>query len=147
MKSNAVIRQRVFYENVKKYLPFIIAMVFIVVVFQPYRTKLNHEWFGIVMMFIGIILLFEYIEKSRTRRSKKWAATHNSKLVHILKFSLFYGLPISLTIIFLIRKKVELLYSFLFIALSLIIIFGWIGLLDWNNCNKEFLKTKYKVNL
>jgi len=61
--------------------------------------------------------------------------------------SLFYGLPISLTIIFLIRKNVELLYSFLFIALPIIIIFGWIGLLDWNNCNKEFLKTKYKVNL
>ncbi len=130
----------------KKYLPFIIVLVF-GVLFNPYRSKLSYEWVGIVLTFVGIILLFEYIEKSRVRRIINWNAKTNSKFLHILKFIIFYGLPISFIIIFIIHKKAELLYSFLFIVLPIVITFGWVGFMDWNNCNKEFLKTKYKVDL
>jgi hypothetical protein len=53
----------------------------------------------------------------------------------------------SVVIIFIIHNKAELFYSILFLVVPLIIIFGWIGLLDWKACEKMVLEDKYKVIL
>ncbi len=133
-------------EKLKKYLPFFIVMVFLIL-FLPSKETINKEWLGIVILFIGIILLFEFIENSRLKRMKKWSSQPPSKLAHVIKFSLFFGLPISLTISFLIYSKAEITYLILFIVIPLTIIFGWIGFLDWQSCDRKFLEEKYNVDL
>ena len=78
---------------------------------------------------------------------QRWKGNCPSKIMQVLKFSLLLGLPISLIIIFLIRNQAELFYSFIFITAPIIVIFGWIGLLDWQNCNKINLEAKYNIFL
>jgi phosphatidylserine synthase len=133
-------------KKYNKYIPFFIGIVFLTI-FSATKEAINQEWIGIIFLFIGIILVFELIESSRLNRIKKWDVNRPSKIKQILKFSLLLGLPISAIIIFIIHSKSDLVYSILFIAVPLIIIFGWIGLLDWKSCDKINLEEKYKVTL
>lgn len=133
-------------KALKKYSPFAITVLILIMLYSIPRT-INYEWLGLVFLFVGIILLFEYFEKSRPDRIKKWNVKRPNKIIHILKYSLLFGLTISLIITFLIHKKAELLNIILIIYLPMIVVFGWIGLLDWQYCNKEFLEKKFKVNL
>jgi len=133
-------------KKYNKYILFFIGIVF-PIIFSETKETISKEWIGIVLLFIGIILVFEFIESSRLKRIKKWDISRPSKVSHILKFSLLLGLPISVIIIYFIPSKVDLFLSILFIAVPLIIIFGWIGFLDWKSCNKIILEEKYKVTL
>ena len=133
-------------KKYNKYIPFFIGIVF-PIIFSETKETISEEWIGIVLLFIGIILVFEFIESSRLKRIKKWNISHPSKVSHILKFSLLLGFPILVIIIYFIHGKADLFLSILFIAFPLIIIFGWIGFLDWKSCNKIYLEEKYKVTL
>jgi len=131
---------------IKKYGPFFIPIVLLTVAF-PREENISNEWLGLVILFIGIIILFELIERSRVKRTDKWKSNRPSKLVQMLKFSIFLGLPLSVIIIFIIHNKADLFFSILFISIPLIIIFGWIGILDWQSCEKHILEEKYNVTL
>ena len=133
-------------KKLKKYVPFFIGVVFLTILFTTKKVILN-EWISFVAVIIGVIILFEFIESSRKTRLKKWYTSRPSKYLQIIKFSLFLGLPISVIIILIFHNKADLIYSILFIAIPLIIIFGWIGLLDWQTCDKKYLEEKYKVPL
>ena len=133
-------------KKYNKYIPFFICIVFLTI-FSATKEALSEEWIGIVLLFIGIILVFEFIESSRLKRIKKYNVNRPSKIKQIIKFSLLLGLPISAIIIFIIRNKADLVYSIIFIAVPIFIIFGWIGLIDWNSCNKKNIENKYKVIL
>ena len=130
-----------------KYLPYLMFIILIILIAEPKFNTLNYSWIGLVVLFIGIILLFEFVESSRSRRIKKWKDYHPSKISQILKFSILLGLPVSAIIIFLIHNKAGLMNSIMFIAVPLVVLFGWIGLLDWQNCNKKNLEEKYKITL
>lgn len=132
-------------RDLKKYSSFIV--IILIVTLYSIPKAINYEWIGIVLLFIGIIFLFEYFEKSRTARIKKWSVRKPNKIIHILIFSLRFGLAISLVITFLIYKKADLLTMVFSIYLTMVVIFGWVGLMDWESCNKEFLEEKFKVNL
>ena len=80
-------------------------IILIILIVEPKFNTLNYSWIGLVVLFIGIILLFEFIESSRSRRIKKWKDYHPSKITQILKFSILLGLPVSAIIIFLIHNK------------------------------------------
>ena len=135
-------------DNYKKYFPFFIPAIAVALSDHSQDDgTINIEWIGILILIIGIILLFELIEKSRVNRLKKWENKPPSKLTQMLKFSLFLGLPLSAIIIFIIHNKADFFYSVLFIALPLVLIFGWIGLLDWRSCKKIGLVEKYDVDL
>lgn len=133
-------------KDLKKYSSFILIILLLTITYSIPRA-VNYEWIGLVLLVIGIILLFEYFEKSRLTRIKRWSIKKPNKTIHILKFSLRFGVTISLVISFLIYKKADLLLMIFFIYLPMIVIFGWIGLMDWQSCNKEFLEEKFKVNL
>jgi hypothetical protein len=134
-------------KELKKYLPLSLLMFFYLLIIEPNNHFQSYSWLRLVVLFIGIILLFEFLELSRAKRIQRWKDNRPSKIMQVLKFSILLGLPISAIIIFLIRNKAELFYSIIFIAIPLIVIFGWIGLMDWQNCNKENLQEKYKVTL
>ncbi|MBU1094851.1 MAG: hypothetical protein CVV23_15870 [Ignavibacteriae bacterium HGW-Ignavibacteriae-2] len=133
-------------EKYKKYWPFFILILFLTL-FVPVKESIGYSWFSLLIIFVGIILLFEFIEKSRVNRTKKWSAGQPNKLLHIIKFSLGFGLPLAIIIVLLIYDNAEPLNLAVFIMIPLIVIFGWIGLLDWRNCNKIYLEQKYKVDL
>lgn len=124
-------------KGLKKYLPLLLLMFFLLLIIEPNNHFQRYSWLGLVALFIGIILLFEFLELSRTKRMQRWKGNCPSKIMQVLKFSLLLGLPISLIIIFLIRNHAELFYSFIFITATIVVIFGWIGLLDWQSCNKK----------
>ena len=130
-----------------KYLPYLMFIILIILIAEPKFNTLNYSWIGLVVLFIGIILLFEFIESSRSRRIKKWKDYHQIKITQILKFSILFGLPVPAIIIFLIHNKAGLINSIMFIAVPLVVLFGWIGLLDWQNCNKKNLEEKYNITL
>ncbi len=138
---------RMIYEGIKEIFtsPFIDVLLFIII--EPNNHFQRYSWLGLVALFIGIIFLFEFLELNRTKRMQRWKGNCPSKIMQVLKFSLLLGLPISLIIIFLIRNQAELFYSFIFITAPIIVIFGWIGLLDWQNCNKINLEAKYNIFL
>jgi Na+/phosphate symporter len=133
-------------EKLKKYAPHIIFIGFIAI-FTSSKGTITKEWIGIVLLIIGVILLIEFIESSRPKRINKWHDKHPDKITQMLKFSIFLGLPVSAIIIFVIHSKAELFYSILFIAVPVVFIFGWFGLIDWQKCEKTLLEEKYKVNL
>ncbi len=134
-------------KGLKKYLPLLLLMFFYLLIIEPNNHFQRYSWLGLVALFIGIIFLFEFLELNRTKRMQRWKGNCPSKIMQVLKFSLLLGLPISLIIIFLIRNQAELFYSFIFITAPIIVIFGWIGLLDWQNCNKINLEAKYNIFL
>ena len=129
---------------VKKYLPFAVGIFILGGAFYPFH--ISYEWIGLVILFLIIILLFELIEETRVKRIKRWNLSVPGLLSHSLKFILFFGLPVVVIIIYLIHNKAQLIYSILFILVPLILIFGWIGYLDWQYCNKLYLQEKYKIN-
>ncbi len=129
---------------IKKYLPLLLGGF--ILAGGLYPLHISAEWIGLVAVFIVIILIFEAVEDSRIRRIKRRHFNSSKKIEHILKFSLFIGLPLSIILIFLIHKKAELLFSILFILVPLTIIFGWIGFLDWQKCNQLSLEEKYRLN-
>ena len=133
-------------KTLKKYAPHIIALAFLAI-FSTVKGTITKEWIGLLLLFVGVVLLFEFIESSRPKRINKWNDKHPAQITQILKFGIFLGLPVSAIIIFLIRNKAELSYSILFIAVPLVAIFGWIGFMDWKACEKMFLEEKYKLNL
>jgi hypothetical protein len=55
--------------KLKKYAPFFIEIIFIII-FSTTKENISKEWIGIVLSFIGIILLFEFIESSRSKKTK-----------------------------------------------------------------------------
>jgi|GEM_PF-2690963 len=130
-----------------KYLPSILFVFLIILISEPKLHALSYSWIGLVVLFVGIILLFEFIESSRLRRIKKWKGNRPGKITQILKFSILLGLPISVIIIFLIHKEAKLINSIIFIAVPLVVLFGWIGLLDWQSSNKNRLEEKYNISL
>lgn len=131
---------------IQKYAPFFMMIVFITLFFST-EEKLTKEWIELVLLFIIIILLFEIIETSRSIRTKKWINRPPAKLGHVLKFSIFLGLPLSIAIIYIFHEKTDIFYGILFIVIPLLFVFGWIGLLDWKCCDKKTLEDKYKVEL
>ena len=118
-------------KGLKKYLPLLLLMFFFLLIIEPNNHFQRYSWLGLVALFIGIIFLFEFLELSRTKRMQRWKGNCPSKIMQVLKFSLLLGLPI----------------SFIFITVPIVVIFGWIGLLDWQNCNKINLEAKYKIFL
>ncbi len=128
----------------RKYISYFISAIILAGAFFP--LKINYEWIGLLMLFIAIILLFEVVEESRPKRIKRWSANPKGKFSHMMKFSLFLGLPISIIIMYLIRGKAQLFFSALFILLPVVLIFAWIGFLDWQACIKLSLQEKYKVD-
>jgi hypothetical protein len=129
----------------RKYARYIIFMVFLVL-FVPNRKPVSLEWFGLLALFIAVIILFEFIEKSRKNRIKKWGELNKrpSKTSYISKFSFLYGLPISLIISLLIYSKSSPISLLIFIILPLILLFGWIGQLEWQKSYEEAISEKYK---
>lgn len=126
-------------ESFKKYLKYFIILVLITIPFIT-PAKITFAWLGIVATIIGIILLFEYIEKSRTARIEKWSDKQPAKSSYMLMFSLLLGVPVSILILFIIRAKAQLLFSIIFIAIPLVLIFAWIGKLEWEKCNDCFIE-------
>ena len=130
-------------KKYQQYLPYLILVIFLSLSVLTDKTHISLAWIGIVILFIAIILLFEFIEKSRTKRIKKWSEEIPSKQLHMIKYSIYYGLPISLIISLLIYNKAKLFYLVIFIVIPLILIFGWIGYMDWQKCQEEYLSKKY----
>ncbi|MBI9070867.1 MAG: hypothetical protein JEY94_04680 [Melioribacteraceae bacterium] len=134
-------------KKYQQYLPYLIIVIFLSLPGLTETTHVSLAWIEIVILIIAIILLFEFIEKSRIKRIKKWGDNRPGKIKQILKFSLLLGLPISSIIIFILHNKADLIYSIIFISVPLIILFGWIGLLDWKSCDRINLEGKYKISL
>ena len=105
---------------------------------------------GFVMLlalFVLLFVMFEYLGKSRDKRMKKIIPTNKNKLIYIIKFSLLIGLPISLIIAIVIINQSAFINSVIFIIVPLTLLFGWVGLIDWNECYKKQLEQKYSVKL
>ncbi|GAB6283488.1 MAG: hypothetical protein STSR0008_22610 [Ignavibacterium sp.] len=130
-------------KKYQQYAPFLILILFLTS-FVLDRKPVTLEWIGLVVLFIGIILLFNVIERRRKDRIEKWNIKRPSKSSYILKFSLYFGLPISFVISFLIYDKAEIHLLIMLITIPLLIIFGWIGYLEWKNCYEEYLRKKYE---
>ena len=130
-------------KKYQQYLPYLIIVIFLSLPGLTEKTHISLAWIGIVILIIAIILLFEFFEKSRIKRIKKWSKDKPSKHLHMIRYSLYYALPISLIIGLLIYKQAQILYLVMFIVIPLILIFGWIGYLDWQKCQEEYLSKKY----
>lgn len=130
-------------KRFKSYLPFILVILIIIIFKEPRYHVMNYAWIGVVALIIGIILIFEFIESSRIKRIKKWKSGIPGKYMHIIKFSLFLGVPISSIIIFIILDNSEFYYSIIIILIPLLILFGWFGFLDWKKCYKIYYDEKY----
>lgn len=130
----------------KKFILFFLVILFPIAI-SPNFDSFNWAWLGLVGLFIAIILIFEKVETSRIKRSLNWKIKSSSKLIHMVKFSLFFGLPISAIIYVLIYNKAELLTTVLFILIPLLIVFGWIGSNDYDKCQKIYLNEKYDTEL
>ena len=131
---------------IKKYYLLLIPIIFLLTSISD-KGFISAEVRGILIIVFCTILIFEIIEKTRSKRVLRWVSNRPSKFVQILKFSMFFGLPLSAIIIFIIHSKTDLLFAILFIAIPLIVIFGWIGLLDWRSCDKDILEQKFNVSL
>lgn len=130
-------------KRYRKYAPYIILISFLVI-FIPRNKPVSLEWLGIVAVIIGIIFLLEFIEKSRDKRIEKWISLRPNKILYMLRYCIFYGLPAALIIGALIYDKATIQNLALFILLPLLLIFGWIGHLEWQKCYEESLLIKYK---
>ena len=128
-----------------KYAPYYILIIFLAL-FVPGRSPASLEWIGLVALFIGIIFLFEFIEQNRNRRIKRWLELNKrpNKFSYILRYCFLYGIPVSLIISILIYNKSTPLHLIIFILFPLLLIFGWISIIDWQQSYEESLSEKYK---
>jgi hypothetical protein len=132
-------------ENNQKYLPLIFILpIFFRWFIDPQPKSL--AYIGIVLVFLVVILLFVYLEITMKKRIQNISRYNNRRFLYTTKFSLLYGLPISVCLAFILSQKVHILYSIIFIVLPLVILFGWVGFNDWNECQKKHLEMKYSSN-
>jgi hypothetical protein len=131
---------------IKKYYLLLIPIIFLLT-FNSDNEVINTGSLDILIIVFCTIFIFELVEKTRSKRVLKWVSNRPSKFAQVLKFSVFFGLPLAAIIIFIIHPEADLLFAILFIAIPLIVIFGWIGLLDWRSCDKDILEQKFNVSL
>jgi hypothetical protein len=79
------------------------------------------------------------------KRARLFDRIKDRQFVYIMKFSLFYGLPLSLLLTWLISGEVRMLYSVIFIVIPTMVMFGWAGYMDWKECQKRYLELKYSA--
>lgn len=130
-------------KEYKQVLPLIILIPFLVMFTTDMEGMLS-GWLGIVVVLVALITVFEIVDKSRLKRISKWGEKRPSRLFHSIMFSFMIGVPTSLIILLIIHQRAELNHI---IFLIIILLFGWIGNIDYNNCVKLHLANKYKVNL
>ena len=130
----------------KKYYPLIFLLPMLIhVIFR--MESFNLGFVMLLALFVLLFVMFEYLGKSRDKRMKKIIPTNKNKLIYIIKFSLLIGLPISLIIAIVIINQSAFINSVIFIIVPLTLLFGWVGLIDWNECYKKQLEQKYSVKL
>jgi hypothetical protein len=99
-----------------------------------------------MILFAVIILIlafFEILDRTRNTRSAKWISTKSSKANYSIKFALLIGFPLSLLLDLSLSGKTGVLVVLSFINLPVIILFGWIGINEWNQLYKMYLDKKY----
>ncbi|MBI9070897.1 MAG: hypothetical protein JEY94_04830 [Melioribacteraceae bacterium] len=133
-------------KSFKKYYPFFIVLL-ISILNTGFSEPANYSWLGIVLVIISIILIFEYLEKTQSKRSKFWSWNFPGKFKHSFKFSIFYGAPISIILCFFIYNKAEPLDLFLFLIVPVMAVFGWVGFNDWIVLKKIMYENKSNVKL
>lgn len=125
-----------------RYLPLIF--------FTPYLWFSNFDskpgTLNLMILFAVIILIlafFEILDRTRNTRSAKWISAKSSKANYSIKFALLFGFPLSLLLDLSLSGKAGVLAAVSFINLPVIILFGWIGINEWNQLYKMYLDKKY----
>ena len=132
-------------QNNQKYIPFVF-LIPALIEFVGEPRPLGLEFAGVVAVFFLVFLLFVYLERSVKTRVRNISRYESRKLAYMLRFSVLYGLPLSVMLMVVLARKVHLMYSILLIALPLIILFGWLGSNDWKECRSKYLEMKHLSN-
>jgi uncharacterized protein YacL len=134
-------------EMFKKYIPLIFIIPILVrSIFNPQPLNLlNMKAIGIFVIAILMVVLFVYLERTMQKRARLFDRIKDRQFIYMMKFSLLYGLPMSLILTWLISGEVRLLYSVIFIVIPTMVMFGWAGYMDWKECQKRYLELKYSA--
>lgn len=133
-------------KNKNDFLPLIMFAPFIAMTIMNSKG-INLRWLGIVGIFLTIITINIFLEKSRKNRSNRLEEKSSGKGLHILKFIIFIGVPISILLSLLIISKAEIISLIIFLIIPVNMMFGWIGYDDWKKCKNIYLSVKYKTNI
>ncbi len=129
-------------ENKNKYIPFIFFVPLLVrLIFNP--PPLNMMVVGIFVILFLLFALFFFLEKSMKKRVVQFERIKNKQIAYSLKFSLLYGLPLSLLLTWFLSYEAKILYTIVFVVLPMVVMFGWVGFMDWKECQKKYFESKY----
>ena len=123
-------------------LLFIILVLIKLYIHPP---RLNMIIIGLFIVISLLIILFIYLDKSKNRRVQGFEKNINKRVSWIFKYSLLYGLPLSLLLTYLLKDKGDIVYSLIFIVIPTVIVFGWIGFIEWKDCYIKYLELKYTL--